>query len=141
MHGKTRHCKIDTINLVTQASPMGPPCTNSSHTSSSDICSAVKTPVTSSRKSRTRCACLAVHAAVLLQPAQQSMLHLRVQVADVHRRLLVSVLGMLPDEIGTDAGGDAPASSRHGRCRLETPFNAPICRARCLEDLNPPSLQ
>jgi hypothetical protein len=57
------------------------------------------------------------------------MLHLRVEIADVHRRLLVSVLGMLPDEVGTDAGGDAPAGSRHGSGRLITPEDAPICRA------------
>jgi hypothetical protein len=57
---------------------------------------------------------------------QVSAPHLRVKVAHVHRGLLVPVLCMLPDEVGSYASSDAPAGSRHGRGRPETCSGAAI---------------
>ena len=43
--------------------------------------------------------------------------HLRVEVAHVERRILVAVHRLLTEEVGSGAGGDAPARESHGRHR------------------------
>ncbi len=100
--------------------PTGPACTKSSHTSSSVICSRQDSVSPEHRVFTHACP---HHEHRLLACAQHTA-YLRVQVAGIDCRLLVAVLSMLANEVGTHASRDAATGRRHGDCLPDRPLAA-----------------